>query len=163
MGRHKKPIEQHKIDGTFRADIHNNRTELAIVRHLEVPNEILPPDNIIDNDLIEHYKHHIQLLIRLNILTYSDFPEINMMYESLQEYRRLYAELQKVDLIKEIGKYEVLSNRLLKFGQRFSNLAIKYCISPVARNKLTLENLQISKEVNEQKSLAVKLINKKKA
>jgi phage terminase small subunit len=163
MGRHKKPVEQHKLEGTFRADRHGDSTEVAIVHHLEVPNEILPPDNITDNALIEHYKHHVQLLVRLNILTYSDFPEINMMYEALQEYRRLYAELQKVDLVKDIEKYEVLSNRVLKFGQRFSNLAIKYYISPAARNKLTLETLQINKETNEQKSITAKLINKKKA
>jgi phage terminase small subunit len=163
MGRHKKPVELHKLDGTYRSDRHENQTELSIVQHLEVPNEILPPDNITDNALIEHYKHHVQLLIRLNILTYSDFPEINMMYEALQEYRRLYVELQKIDLTKDIEKYEILSSRLLKFGQRFSNLAIKYCISPVARNKLTLETLQINKEVEEQKSIIAKLIDKKKA
>jgi phage terminase small subunit len=159
----KKPVEQHKLDGTFRAIRHGNSVEPIMANALEVPNEILPPNNITDNALIEHYKHHVQLLIRLNILTYSDFPEINMMYEALQEYRRLYAELQKVDLIKEIERYEVLSNRVLKFGQRFSNLAVKYCISPAARNKLTLEALQINKETNEQKSITAKLIGKKKA
>jgi hypothetical protein len=42
-------------------------------------------------------------------------------------------------------------------------LAVKYCISPAARNKLTLETLQIKKEVDEQKSITAKLIDKKKA
>jgi phage terminase small subunit len=162
MGRHKKPIEQHKLDGTYRRDLHGNAVELSIAPYLEVPNEILPPDNITDKTIIEYYKHHIQLLSRLHILTYSDMPEINMMYEALQEYRKIYTELQKVDL-KDFNKYEVLSNRLLKFGQRFSNLAIKYCISPVARNKLTLESLQIKKEVDNQNTITAKLIKNKKA
>jgi phage terminase small subunit len=163
MGRPKKSIEQHKLDDTFRKDRHGNSVEPVIANALEVPNTILPPNNITDTAIIDHYQHHVQLLIKLNILTYSDIPEINMMYEALQEYKKIYTELQKLNIINDSEKYEMLSNRLLRFGQRFSNLAVKYCISPVARNKLTLEALQIKKEVEEQKSITAKLINKKKA
>jgi phage terminase small subunit len=163
MGRPRKPAAQHKLEGTYIAVRHENSPEAAIAKHLEVPAGILPPDTITDPVATEHYRHHLQLLVRLNILTLSDIPEINMMYEALQEYRRLYAELQKADPVTDIERYEILSNRVLKFGQRFSTLASRYYISPVARTRLTLETLQINKEVQEQKSITAKLIGSKKA
>jgi hypothetical protein len=157
----RKPIEQHKLDGTFRRDRHGNLPEPIISNVLEIP-EIKPPSSITDAFIIDQYQHHIQLLARLGILTYSDIPEIEIMYLALQEYRKVYIELQKIDMMKDTDKYDKLSNRLLKHGQRFSNLAVKYCISPAARNKLTLEALQIKKEMESQKSITATLIEKRR-
>jgi phage terminase small subunit len=162
MGRHKKPIEQRILEGSYRKNVHGNSVEPIIYNALEVP-DIKPTTNLTDPFVINHYQHHVQLLARLNILTYSDIPEIEIMYHALQEYRKLYNELQKVDIIKDLEKYDKLSERMLRIGQRFSNLAVKYCISPIARNKLTLESLQIKKEVESQKSITAFLIEKKKA
>jgi phage terminase small subunit len=161
MGRHKKPIEQHKLEGTYRADRYGNNSEPVISTYLEPPKDFSPPENITDGFVKSHYKHHVQLLANLRILTVSDLPEINMMYETLQEYRRIYAQLRK----EKIGgkEYAYLSLLLLKYGKRFSDYAMKYCISPVARNKLTLESLQIKKEIDNQNTITAKLIGKKKA
>jgi phage terminase small subunit len=160
MGRHKTPQALKKLQGTYRAD-RDNGAENLLSNYLEKIQHFLPPDSITDDYCKTHYSHHINFLSNLNIITYSDIPEINTMYEALQEYRKVYVELQKIKL-SNVDDYEKLSNLLLKYGKRFSELAVKYCISPTARNKLTLEELQINKEVEEQKSLTAKLIGKKK-
>jgi hypothetical protein len=161
MGRHKKPIEQHKLEGTYRADRYGNSAEPVISNFLEIPKSISPPETITDAFIKSHYKHHVQLLSNLHILTVSDIPEINIMYETLQEYRRIYKELQKLKIGSK--EYAYLSLLLLKYGKRFSDYAVRYCISPAARNKLTLESLQIKKEIDSQNTITAKLIGKKKA
>jgi hypothetical protein len=161
MGRHRKPIEQHKLEGTYYEFRHGKNIEPVISNYLEIPQKILPPETIKDNFIKLHYIHHVQLLANLNILTVSDIPEINIMYETLQEYRNIYTKLQKTEIGSE--EYEKLSLLLLKYGKRFSEYAIRYCISPMSRNKLTLESLQINKEIDNQNTITAKLINKKKA
>jgi hypothetical protein len=161
MGRHKKPIEQHKLEGTYKDCIHGKSVEPVIAGYLEVPVDLSPPAAITDAFVKSHYQNHIRLLENLQILTVSDIPEIDMMYETLQEYRRIYVKLQEFQIGGE--EYENLSRLLLKYGKRFSDYAVRYCISPAARNKLTLESLQIKKEVENQKSITAKLIGRKKA
>jgi hypothetical protein len=161
MGRHKKPVEQCKLEGTYREDRHGKNVEPVIAPYLEIPKDFIPPENIKDAFIKNHYKHHVQLLANLRILTISDIPEINIMYETLQEYRRIYARLQKETIGS--GEYESLSQLLLRYGKRFSEYAVKYCISPIARNKLTLESLQIKREIDSQNSITAKLINRKRA
>jgi hypothetical protein len=161
MSKHKKPIEQHKLEGTYRNYAHGNSAEPIIANYLELPKDFLPPETIKEDFIKEHYKHHVQLLANLHILTLSDIPEINIMYETLQEYRNIYKELQKVKIGSE--EYERLSFVLLKYGKRFQEYAIRYCISPMSRNKLTLETLQIKKEIDTQNTITAKLISKKKA
>jgi phage terminase small subunit len=161
MPRKKKPVELKKLEGTYRTD-RDNGVETYLSNYLEVPTNIEAPDSIVDNFCREHYKYHVSLLANLKILTLSDIPEIDMMYQMLQNYRKIYETLQTIDMIKDSETYEALSNRLLKYGNRFSGLASKYCISPTARNKLTLESLSIKKEI-EQTSLTAKLLKKKKS
>jgi phage terminase small subunit len=157
----KKPVELKKLQGTYRVD-RDTGVENYISDYLEVPKNIEAPVSIADDFCREHYKYHVTLLANLKILTLSDIPEIDMMYEILQEYRKTYDTLQTIDMIKDNETYEKLSNRLLKYGKRFSDLASKYCISPTARNKLTLESLSIKKEI-EQTSVTAKLLSKKKS
>jgi hypothetical protein len=161
MGRHKKPVEQHKLEGTYRDCIHGKSVEPVIAPYLEVPEDFAPPAAIKDSGIKSYYRQHVRLLANFRVLTLSDIPEINIMFETLQEYRRIYTELQKA----EIGgkEYERLSYLLLKYGKRFSEYAVRYCISPAARNKLTLETLQIKKEADSQKTITAKLIGRKKA
>jgi hypothetical protein len=85
-----------------------------------------------------------------------------MLYECLQECRRIGAALRKLDPLD--GEYEKLSRLLLKYSARFSETAAKYCISPGARNRLRLEALGIRKKEEErQEAPAAKLIGRKKA
>jgi phage terminase small subunit len=159
----RKSIELKKLEGTYRKDRDGNSVEPFIANYLEVPLSILPPKNITDELCREHYIHHVNLLANLKILTYSDLPEIDLMYETLQEYRKIYNKLSEINIEKDIEKYESMSKLLIRFSKRFSELAVKYCISPVARSRLTLDMLQIKKETDTQKTITSKLIGKKKA
>jgi hypothetical protein len=49
MGRHKKPIGQHKLEGTYKDCIHGKNVEPVISNYLEIPEKILPPETIKDN------------------------------------------------------------------------------------------------------------------
>lgn len=164
MGRHKKPVEQHVLDGTYREDRHGGSVETAIISYLELPKDFSPPITIKDSFVKSQYKHHTRLLANLNILTISDLPEINLMYETLQEYRKIYKELEKIKIGSD--EYEKLSYLLLRYGKRFSEYAVRYCISPAARNKLTLETLQavrLKKEVEKKDTITAKLVKRKRA
>jgi hypothetical protein len=161
MGRHKKPVEQLKLTGTYRADRHGKSVEPVIAPYLEVPENLTPPKSITATDIRKHYQQHVQLLANLKILAASDIPEINIMYETLQEYRKLYVQLQKEKIGSE--EYVRLSLLMLRYGKRFSDYAVRYCISPMARNRLALESLQIQKEVDNQKTITARLIGRKKA
>jgi phage terminase small subunit len=161
MGRHKKPIEQRKLEGTYRADRHGKNVEPVIAPCLEPPESFLPPATITDSSIKSYYQRHLRLLANLNILTVSDIPEINIMYETLQEYRKIYARLKKEKIGTE--EYGNLSYLLLKYGKRFSEYAVRYCISPMSRNRLTLESLQIQKEIDSRNTITAKLIGRKKA
>jgi phage terminase small subunit len=161
MPRHKKPVELKKLQGTYREG-RDDGVETHISGYLEVPNNIEAPLDITDELCREHYKHHVRLLVNLKILTLSDLPEIAMMYHALQEYRKIHAAMVRVDMVADAETYDFLSERMLKFGRMFSSLATKYCISPVARNKLTMESLNIQKEIKQQ-SVMAKLIGKKRA
>jgi hypothetical protein len=161
MARPRKPVEAHKLDGTYRADRHGGAAEVCVSGYLEVPASLTAPANIKDKYCREHYKHHVNLLARLKILTLSDMPEIDMMYGYLQEYRRIGAALSK--LSPADGEYGQMARTLLKFGARFSETAAKYCVSPSARNRLRIEALAIKKEEERQAGPAAKLIGRKKA
>jgi phage terminase small subunit len=161
MGRHKTPIEQRKLEGTYREDRHGKSVEPVIAPYLELPTDFSPPKNITNAFVKKHYQSHVKLLASLRILTASDIPEINIMYETLQEYRNIYTQLQKTKIGSE--EYQSLSFLLLRYGKRFSEYAVRYCISPMARNRLTLESLQIEKEINSNISITAKLIGRKEA
>jgi hypothetical protein len=166
MGRHKKPVEQHLLDGTYRADRHGGSVETAIIQYLELPKDFSPPATIKDSFVKSQYKNHTRLLANLNILTVSDLPEINIMYETLQEYRRIYKELQKEKIKIGTDEYDKLSLLLLRYGKRFSEYAVRYCISPAARNRLTLETLQtvrLKKEIDKKDTITAKLVKRKRA
>jgi hypothetical protein len=160
MPRPRKPAEQHRLEGTYRGDRHGGGVENYIGNYLEIPEKIEPPENITDKYCREHYKYHVNLLMRLKILTLSDIPEIDMMYESLQQYRKIGAVLSKLNPLSE--EYEKLSRLLLKFGNRFSEIAVKYCVSPGARNRIRIEALSIRKETEHQASATAKLLRRKK-
>jgi hypothetical protein len=161
MPRQRKPIEQHKLDGTYRKDRHGNSAEALVGSVLEVPTNILPPDTLKDDYCREHYKYHVNHMAKLKILSLSDIPEIDIMYDCLQRYRKINTALSELSPASE--EYAGLSRLLLKFGAQFSAIAAKYYISPSARNKVKIEELAIQKEEVRQTSLTAKLIGKKKA
>jgi hypothetical protein len=159
-GRPRKPTEQLKLSGTYRADRHGNNADACIADTLAVPVEVEPPDSIIDSYCREHYKYHINLLIRLKILTLSDIPEIELLYQTLQQLRRIRERLNAMDI--DTPGYIALSELLLKLSNYFSKVAQKYYISPTSRTRIQLEQLNLDQAKKKESSVS-KLIKRKRA
>lgn len=109
---------------------------------------------------ITHYKYHINLLIGLKILTLSDIPEIELLYQTLQQCRRIRERLNTMSMDAE--GYIALSELFLKLSSYFSKVAQKYYISPTSRARIQLEQLNLDQAKKKESSVS-KLIKQKRA
>lgn len=148
-GHNKKPVEVHKRNGTYREDRHGSDAEIVLTNYLDIPQEI-PEPNIKDHECKEQYYGLIKLLLRLNLITKTDFPEIEMMYDALQKYKEVSVQLAKVNMVEDIDTYRKLSTLQLKYQDRFSRIGSRYCLSPAVRSRMTIAALNIQKEVDQQ-------------
>ncbi|MDR2392618.1 MAG: P27 family phage terminase small subunit [Treponema sp.] len=146
-GHNKKPLEVHKRNGTYREDRHGSNAEMVLTDYLEVPQEI-PEPNLKDPACKEQYYSLVKLLVRLNLITKTDFPEIEMMYDALQKYKEVSAKIAQVDILTAIDTYRKLSTLQLKYQDRFSKIGSRYCLSPVVRSRMAITALNIQKEVD---------------
>lgn len=161
-GRPRKPTEQLKLSGTYRKDRHENNADTLIADMLTIPQVIQPPDTIIDSYCQEHYKYHINLLVKLKILTASDLPEIELLYTTLQQCRQVREQLAMMNMTSDTFEYIALSKLLLKLSDYFSKVAQKYYISPTSRARIQLEQLNLDKVKKDESNIS-KLIKRKKA
>lgn len=161
-GRPRKPTAELQLQGTYRDDRHKNRPENNLGSYLQVPEKVTPPDTLKTKYCRDYYSYHVNLLISFGVLTISDLPEIQMIFETLEQYREVFTQLKSMDPLKDLDNYDKMTRLLLKLGMRFSDLGAKYCISPTARNKMTLDVLNIQKSETENASVINKLIGKKK-
>ncbi|MDR1957165.1 MAG: hypothetical protein LBQ30_09975 [Treponema sp.] len=162
MPRPRKPTEQLKLSGTYREDRHGKNADTQIAGILDIPVELLPPQSITDPYCIEHYKYHTNLLIRLNILTASDLPELELLYLTLQQCREIRAKLADIDMIGNPQDYTRLTRLAVILSDYVSKISQKYYISPVSRMKLQIDQLNL-REKQQGETLTGKLIKKKKA
>ncbi|MDR1301548.1 MAG: hypothetical protein LBK43_03645 [Treponema sp.] len=161
-GRPRKPTTQLKLAGTYREDRHGKNPDTLIADLLNIPGELVPPETLIDTYCREHYKYHTNLLINLKILTVSDLPELELLYLTLQQCRQIRERLATLDMLKEPDDYVRFTRILINLSDYFSKVAQKYYISPTARTKLQLDQLNLEKAKQEE-SITKKLLNKKKA
>ena len=97
-GRPRKPTEQLKLSGTYRKDRHEKNIDTSLVTLLDVPQiELVPPESIVDPYCRDHYKYHINLLIKLKIFTVSDLTELDILYHTLQQYRMIQKMLPELN------------------------------------------------------------------
>jgi phage terminase small subunit len=153
MPKHKTPL---RLNGDF-IDKRSNTVDVALAPFLIEPSSFNAPKTINDTVCRRYYKQHLSLLSKLRILSYSDIPELTMMYETLEQYRRINAKLNKLDpASKEYGN---LSRLAMKLSKHFTELAHHYYLSPVARNKMLIDVLDIQEK--KEKSLIGSLIDRK--
>lgn len=165
MARPRKSTAEKKLTGTFRSDrqdqVNQDKNEqLIALTNFQEGTQIEAPSEITDSFVRSYYQYHTQQLIQLHILSPSDIPELNQLYFTLQQLRQVQEELQKT-AIDDLDKYERLTKLSIKLGNRFSDLAKKYYISPTARTRLQLDNELLKQKQNENGSVIGKLIAKK--
>lgn len=168
MGRPRKTAAEHKQNGTYRKDRYSKQ-ELAEKKVSEIlefneTTKLLPPATLTDSYVKQYFLQHTKLLIKLKILNPVDIPELENMYETLEQLRKVQKEIAKLDITNfdNLKAYEVLSKLSLKLGHRFSELAAKYYITPSARTHLQLDNLELENKKIETKTVIQKLLENKK-
>lgn len=163
MARPRKPIEQKKLEGTYRKDrdLKNEIQEktVASIDGVIIPKEtkLTCPKTITDKYVRSYWKRLTTNLINLQVLSFNDIPQLEFMLQTLEKLRQAQIELQSCSLDDEeaIERYEQVLKITSKLSTIFNDLASKYYISPQARSKLTLDVLTIQKtaaEIDKQKS-----------
>ncbi len=162
-GRRRLSVAEKKLKGTYRKDrqseqeqIENEMSELVA---LNKNSQIQVPKNLTNKNLIEFYKSHTKKLVELGLLADFDLPELNAMYEVLQQYYDVVEELKKTDIKENFILYKELTDISQRLLKTFSSLSSKYYISPTARAKLTLDVLDIQHKQTENKSAISKAMH----
>lgn len=108
------------------------------------------------------WKSLINMLINLRILSPNDLAEIEHMILILEFLREVDKKLAETDFLNP--QYDVLLDRQTKLYKQWASLSAKYYISPVARQKMIVDNLAIEKsrqeiEINSKKSTISNLLS----
>lgn len=147
MGRIKKPVELKELEGTYRADRDGERkaVQLTIKKTSLLYNKknIPCPVTITDEYVRKYWKNLTKALLSIHVLSGADIPQLEMMCKILERIRKLQTQLDTVE--EDIETEEILERRYLKLVEKFDSLAQKYYVSPQARSKLTLDELNVVK------------------
>ena len=161
-----KSARQKRLAGTLQhRDIVKEQNENAVANSVSfLPGTIIEtPSEITDEYVKDFFKSEVNMLTTFQLLTPADLPELTQMCILLQQLREVYKELSKVSITTEFEKYDSLTKLSIKIGNRFSELAKKYFISPVARTKLALDSETLKKLTtdNKERSATSKLLSRK--
>lgn len=165
-GRPRKSVAELKLNGGYRADRHKEREQSEAQVALTCFQEgtvLEPPPEITDKFVIDYYKFHTAQLIAFKILSPADIPLLNSMYFSLQQLRDVERQIRDCDIVSDFDRYDKLTKLSIKLGNRFSDLARKFYITPQARTRLQLDSLELETKTVQSQSIIQKLINAKKA
>ncbi len=146
-GRPRKPVELKKLEGTFRADRDAGaeavqcavRRTAVILDRKSVP----CPASIKDEYVRRYWRSLTRGLLSIHVLSGADIPQLEMMMKILERARSLQKRLD-AELLDD-DEEEALEKRYLKAVESFDRLAQKYYVSPQARAKLTLDELNVVK------------------
>jgi phage terminase, small subunit len=165
MPRQRKTVAQLKKEGTYRKDRHGKREEaekaIASLSTFNEDTKLVPPASITEKYLRDYYEYHTSLLINLKILNPVDLPELEILYNLIQQLRDIQRALKKTDIVKDFDAYERLTKIQNSLTNQSSKLANKYYISPSARTKLQLDRLELQQKSIETKSAIAKLLDKR--
>lgn len=152
-GRPPKPIEQKKLEGTYRKDrdLQREQTEKQL---REAPSAMFKPGekvkcpaSITDRYVRNYWKKMTTALIALGVLSYVDVPEVEQLCMTLQKLREVQVTFSTLSPFDE--DFDLWEKRYIRLANKFSELGAKYFISPAARSKLRLEDLNIQKTEKE--------------
>lgn len=146
-GRPRKPVELKKLEGTYRADRDKAADEVqSAVRKTAVilDRKSVPcPQSIKDDYVRRYWRNLTRGLLEIHVLSGADIPQLEMMMKILERARSLQRRLDSGELDED--EEEAVERRYLKAADAFDRLAQKYYVSPQARAKLTLDELNAVK------------------
>lgn len=139
-GRPRKPIENLQLEGTYRADRHKNVGDSKAIA--------LPKDTVLEAPAQYSAKTKkcweaiVPTLIVQGILSESDLPSLDLMFQSYEEFLKAKAAIKKFDKEHpDLLEKEVIDNRkklnawLSQSINDFNKIAARFGIMPSERVK----------------------------
>lgn len=156
MGRPKLPAEFKAFKGTLNKTEENNygKELTAVDKIKECPKVIYDADTVLrcpkvitDGYVKKFWKSLTSALVAIGVLSSVDVPEVEQLCITLQKLREANKYFMKLEPDDE--EYDSFERRVNRLSTKFSELGAKYFISPAARSKLRLEDLNIQKTEKE--------------
>lgn len=151
MGRQRLPTELKALKGTLNTTREKNKLS-ADTALATKPNAIFPegtkiscPKTIQSKYVKAYWKKLTAMLVTIRVLSPADLPQLEqlcLILEKLREVQKLYSDLNPLE------DFEAFSNAqkvYIALSNKFDQLGSKYYISPAARTKLTLDELNVIK------------------
>lgn len=133
-GRPPKPVEQHKLDGTYQKCRHQDRVQVT-----EKITTIEPPETLTD-EAKRTWETVIPVLCKAGLVSQADAPELFeafTAYGIAQQFLHKGFEAGGVDFILTLGRSDKDPFReYLLYMERFDKIMWKFGVTPVERNKI---------------------------
>lgn len=133
MGRHKKSVEQHHADGTYRPDRHSHRNEPRADGVPERPDHLSPA-------AVEYWEREVPRLIANGTAKAQDSAALAAMAEAYAMYVRIWVAVQEDPIDKNTRM------ACTTWFDRWFALAKDFGLTPLARMKLTLPPVEAEEE-----------------
>lgn len=119
-----------------------------IPKAIFAPETKLPcPKSIKERYVRNYWKTLTGALIALGVIGPIDLPEVEALCVTLQKLREVQKTFIELDPFDE--DFDLWEKRYIRLQTKFSELGAKYYVSPVARSKIRLDDLNIQKTQQE--------------
>lgn len=151
MGRPRLPTELKALKGTLNTTREKNKpsvdTALAKKSTAIFPEEtkIACPKTIKSKYVKAYWKKLTAMLVSIRVLSPADIPQLEqlcLILEKLREVQKFYSDLDPLEDFEEFSNAQKV---YIALSNKFDQLGSKYYISPAARTKLTLDELNVIK------------------
>lgn len=142
-GSNKKPVALKKMQGTYRKDRDSKKADPVIAQTqiiLDVE-KVKVPKTITSPEVRKYYKQLTQGLLAIGVLSGADLPQIEQLCLILQKLKEVQEQFIAASVFD--ADFDIIEKRYLKLVEKFDFLASKYYVSPVARSKIRLDDLNI--------------------
>ena len=152
MARPRKPTAVKRLEGTWRKDRDGNAPDVAIthVRGVLVPEgtSLECPATVKTDFCRTYWRHLTESLVAMRVLGWADLPELEGMVLTLEKLREARKRLSECS-IDDKAEYARLLDLVRKLEAMWHEMAPRYFVSPVARQKMVLDGLNIEKTAQE--------------
>ena len=151
MGRPRLPTELKALKGTLNTTREKNKpsvdTALAKKSTAIFPEEtkIACQKTIKSKYVKAYWKKLTAMLVSIRVLSPADIPQLEqlcLILEKLREVQKFYSDL---DPLEDFEAFSNAQKVYIALSNKFDQLGSKYYISPAARTKLTLDELNVIK------------------
>lgn len=151
MARPRLPTELKKLKGTINTTREKREPGIdTVIKNTPMiinATSVSCPKTITDKYCRSYWKKLTNGLLSLGVLSAADIPQIEQLcicLQKLREVQELFASISVTD-----DNFDLIEKRWLSLSNKFDTLGAKYYVSPVARAKIKLDDLNIRKTEQE--------------